>query len=302
MITDIPNASDFYFAGIELLDFSWETTLNLLFEYKNLTEATGLTDEDWEKTYWQSAARSLSISMATIQQAVELIIKGRICEISPFLLLVDPPKQWPTPVVGESLSFSKFRTLDAHDLIKVNNLFSSTVFSSAFTEKFHKLRNIRNKFVHTVTGQPTNDAINVVITLLFFFRELFPSENWAKTRFTSLSQSPFFRVTNDSYSINNVLEEIHYVYEILSGQDVKLYFGVNKNNRLYHCPKCRLSAESDYDEVPRIADFHQEDGNRLFCPICADYFTVEYKNCDEDGCDGNLFYPEFKMCLTCGNH
>jgi len=126
-VTNIPTEEDFYTSGTELLDFSWDVVARLLTDIDE-AEYFGVDPEEISDNYWAAAKRRLTTSLAITQQGVEFILKGKIAAISPFLLITDAPAKWPSPYEGEPIKFSEFRTVDAQDLIRVLDTFSSALF------------------------------------------------------------------------------------------------------------------------------------------------------------------------------
>ena len=90
MINDVPTVKDFFDSGIELFDFAWDTVANLI---TNLSQAIemGVKEKDVAEDYWAASKRRLTTALAMTQQGVEFVLKGKISEVSPFLLLADGP-------------------------------------------------------------------------------------------------------------------------------------------------------------------------------------------------------------------
>ena len=120
MIKDVPSSQDFFEAGIELFDFAWDTVSPL---WTNLSEAEeeGVDTAEVSEQYWAAAKRRLTTALAMTQQGVEFILKGKIAEISPHLLLAGSHDRWPSPYEGHDLTFSQFKMVDAQDLIRLHD-------------------------------------------------------------------------------------------------------------------------------------------------------------------------------------
>ena len=112
MIVDVPSSQDFFDSGIELFDFAWDTVAALL---TNLAQAEewGIDPVEVSEEYWAAAKRRLTTALAMTQQGVEFILKGKIAEISPYLLLAEGPSKWPSPYGDCKPNFSEFKTVDA---------------------------------------------------------------------------------------------------------------------------------------------------------------------------------------------
>jgi hypothetical protein len=191
MVNNIPSASDYFESGKEVFNFAWNTVSSLLCTFDDAGYYVHDPDDELEEAFWQAATRELSTAITIVQQGVELFLKGRIAEISPFLLIAsDAPSRWPSPYDGKPIDFSQFRTIDAQDLVRVHDIFSENQLPEVFTARFDELRELRNTIIHSTGKNVTARAIEVVDALLFMHRSLFPNENWMTTRREFLRRSP----------------------------------------------------------------------------------------------------------------
>ncbi len=86
MIQNIPKHEDFFNSGLSLLNFSWETVASLLTDLDE-AEGWGVDVDEVSDAFWQASKQRLTTSLAVAQQGVEFILKGKIAEISPYLLI-----------------------------------------------------------------------------------------------------------------------------------------------------------------------------------------------------------------------
>jgi len=296
---DIPTANDFFISGKELFDFSWEIVAKLLGDIDD-AEYYGENSEEVSDSYWAAAKRRLTTALSITQQGVELILKGKIAEISPYLLIVDPPSKWPSPYDGKAVSFLDFRTVDAQDLIRVIDTFADEPMPSDFVEQFHQLREKRNRIMHSVDKKLVVNVTEVVESLLFMHKSLFPEENWASVRLRFLDVSPESELGANEYSRNIVCREISLVIELLKPSKVKTYLGIDKKQRRYICPACYDEANKDqgFEYYLAVLKPKGPDSNKLYCPICNSTHTVVRQICKEKNCPGNVMSEE-GYCLTC---
>lgn len=299
MVTDLPTANDFYVSGKELLNFSWDIVSKLLIDLDD-AEYFGLETEEVSDSYWDAAKRRLTTALSITQQGVEFILKGKIAAISPYLLIVDPPNKWPSPNSEIPLSFSDFRTIDSQDLIRVIDTFSDSKMESSFVCQFHKLRKKRNEIMHSVVKQLTISASEVVESLLYMHKALFPQENWAAVRIRFLDEAPDSELGADEYCINTVCQEISLVIKLLKPAKVKEFFGIDKKQRKYICPTCYSGANRDIDFEYKLAVLKPKGPNskQLYCPVCDAIHQVSRQKCKRNKCLGNVL-DEDGMCLTC---
>ena len=301
MISDTPNADDFYESGKELLGFAWETVAELLL---NLEEAEyfGVNKKEVSDAYWDAAKRRLSTALSITQQGVELILKGRLVEISPFLLISGQPSTWPSPYEGGPIRFPKFRTVDAQDLARVHDTFSSTPLSPGFIERFVSLREKRNTILHSVDKSLNVPVLEVIDSILFIHKQFFPAETWGELRCVHLLRSPDIELGSIDYVKNRACREICVVVDLLKPAQVKTYFRIDKKQRRYFCPNCYDEANHDVDFEYKLAVLRPKgrDSTEVYCPICNCTYTVSRDHCEQGSCPGNVISTDFGICLTCG--
>lgn len=299
MAVNIPTASDFFVAGKELLDFAWDVIAQLL---KNLDEAEyfGVDTAEVSEGYWLSARRRLTTALAITQQGIEFILKGKIAEISPYLLLADPPTKWPSPYEGTTTDFSSFRTIDAQDLVRVHDTFAVKHLDEGFVVRFHELRDKRNRIMHSVDKNIAVHVKDVVDALLFMHKALFPNEGWGSVRLSFLEAAPESELGSGDFVINTIAWELDLVLGLLTPAQVQTYFGIDKKQRRYVCPECYSKANTDNGFEYKLAIFQPKgpSSTSLYCMVCNATYPVSREDCDKSDCPGNVI-SEDGMCLTC---
>lgn len=173
MINDVPSPQDFLDSGVELFDFAWDTAAAL---WTNLSEAEdcGIDCAEVSGEYWTAAKRRLTTALAMTQQGVEFILKGKIAEISPYLLIAEGPSRWPSPYDGHELTFSEFKTVDAQDLIRLHDTVQKVQLSPSFVDQFNALRKKRNTIAHSIDKKlkvHTSEVIETISALNSIFME-----------------------------------------------------------------------------------------------------------------------------------
>ncbi len=300
MVNNIPTAQEFYTSGKELLDYSWDVIANLL---TNLDDAGyyGIDLQEISESYWNSAKRQLTTALSITQQGIEFILKGKIAKISPFLLIADPPRKWPSPYRDVDIDFAHLRTIDAQDLVRVYDTFSGELLPQNFVEKFHEMRNKRNRIMHSVDKNITVHVTDVIETLLFMFNLLFPDEIWPILRLDFLRSAPDAELESDEYSTHRVCREMSLVIKLLEPAQVKEFFNIDKNQRRYICPGCSSRANTDFEFEYKLAVLtpKESNSNSLYCPICNEIYSVKRQSCGKN-CLGNVI-SENGICLTCNS-
>jgi hypothetical protein len=300
MIKNIPPPQEFYEAGLSLLNFAWETVTALLIEL-NESEEAGLEVDEIKNAFWSAARQHLTTSLAIAQQGVEFILKGRISEISPFLLIDNLPKDFPKGSTSNDLNFSDFRTIDSQDLIKIHDTFSSERLPVGFQDKFEDLRKKRNSIMHTVNKNLVVQATDVISDILSVHKYMFPDRSFISFRRNALDTSPTSELYSNDHVDSKVIREFSLVIDLLPPNLVKEFFGFNKKQRRYICPTCNHACADSYF-IPETAFLipNTATANTLFCFICKEKHPVERTTCFDEKCKGNVRSIEYDMCVTCG--
>ena len=296
----MPTSDDYYQSGKELFDFAWNVVTELLTTFDE-AEYYGIDPNEVSDAYWKAARRSITTALSVTQQGVEFLIKGKIAQISPYILVSDNPRNWPTPYGRNCIEFSEFRTLDAQDLIRTHDTFSDDIFSDEFVDRFNSLRDQRNKLMHSVDKNTEVSVAQLVDAILYMHKALLPMESWPKIRLEFLRQSPTSEFGSWEVAINRVSWETELAIKHLTPKQVKSYFNIDKKQRAYFCPECLCGADTNAGFEEKLARLTSKGGsaNELYCPICDNKFTVTRENCESESCLGNVI-SEDGTCLTCG--
>ena len=203
MIENIPNPGLLCNSGIEQLNFSWQIVIDTLKLLKSAQDQGELYD--WQiDEFWRSSRRNLLSAYAQVFQGVELIIKGKIAEVSPYILidnLVEKTKGCANPEKNPkgkkvSIDFSEFKTIQESELLNVYMGVSDCVLEQSFIERYEKMRKMRNKIMHLeIQGFETPDKLKelaneIIENILCMFNTLMPNKKWMDCRATSISGSP----------------------------------------------------------------------------------------------------------------
>ncbi|MFM0478481.1 hypothetical protein [Paraburkholderia strydomiana] len=305
MIANLPTPEDFYTSGKELLNFAWDSTATLLMDVDRAVEYVHEDDlAEVSQQYWAASKRTLTTALTVIQQAVELVIKGRIAEVSPYLLISDGPSRWPSPYEGKPVDFDRFRTIDAQDLIRVHDTFAPEHLDANFVDKFRRLREIRNVVMHSAGKNVTVQVAEVVDSALFMHKSLFPLERWFPMRREFLRTAPSSALGAGEYATNNACWEASIVKKLLQPAQVRAYLGVEKKERAYYCPECLDDASSDIGLDYKLAVLRPDnrDGCDVYCPVCDNIYHAEKYEHRLKGCEATLYSGSSGRCLVCGRH
>lgn len=300
MIKNIPIPEDFINSGLSLLNFAWETVASLLTDLDD-AEGWGVDVDEVSDAFWQASKQRLTTSLAVAQQGVEFILKGKIAEISPYLLILGSPKEWPSSCDKKDLSFADFHTIDANDLIKVHNTFSKEKLSDSFIIKFDDLRRKRNAIMHTVDRRLNLHVTDVIVEILSVHKHLFPDINWVGVRRKFLEKAPLTELHSYDYVEPRLIWEFSLITELLKPAHMKEFFDFNKKRRRYICPNCQHeSRESEFKPKTALLEPNTSKSTNLYCFVCEGIIEVERTDCTNEECPGNVVSVEFETCATCG--
>lgn len=335
MIENIPTSEDFRDQGIWFLNLAWDAVFDLLKEFSEFVEFSMSTlDHDYgeyieycdpevdskflefckeassdqayvdkvHKRYWDAAKKPLSIAHALSQQGAELIMKSRIAEISPYLLISNPPKDWPKECDKKDTSFADFRTIDAQDLIRAYNAVSQEKLPEDFTSKFNEFRKTRNAVFHTVDNR-LEFSEKKIITYILDIANICAPKQWPQLRQAYLTDSPVSQAIYIETCNNSLCEEMAMMIKLLGQKKLIELFDFDKKQRRYICPECHRGLNKDYDpDNPMTAQLkpNKPSSTNLFCFVCGENIAVIREDCKEDGCKGNVICAEYdNECLTC---
>lgn len=306
MIKSVPQSSDFVGHGIDYLNLAWSSVINLHVDAQMAEEYRSLHEEDEEVgrgRFWTAAERELGTALSLVGQGAEFLLKGRICDISPWLLITKNPTDWPRKSEREDVSFSQFRTIDAQDLIKVHDTFAAERLPDGFHVAFDSLRKQRNALMHTVDTSIRLTAADILEKTLLITEYLLGGHTWINHR-----RSYVERDRNSTYPYENGFEfydyqiarEISTALDLLTPKLIRRFFGFDKRQRSYICPYCS-NLEHAEDLECRTAQLRPNSptSKSVFCFVCERTSEVIRANCIDPDCKGNVRDEGHDQCLTC---
>ena len=150
MITNVPTPDEFRAHAEDVLNVAWTSILEF---YHHLGEADVESwDDDGEVTaqFWAAAQRSLLVAATLIHQAADASLQSAIADVSPFLLIASPPREWPGGCTTADTEFSAFRSHDSRELPRVYDTVVDPRLEDSTKHFLETLRELRNRAVHTV--------------------------------------------------------------------------------------------------------------------------------------------------------
>ena len=279
MISGIPTASDLHRTAINWMNLAWSSTIECLNEvrewreYQEEREANPVGLPSRVETLIKAQRFRITNAVSLLQQSLELFLKAKVAEVSPFFLISGDPRAWPKPDKNNVLDFSEFRTVDAVDLVKLVNTVSKEALPEKFVEQYNKLRIDRNKIVHLDTGNMVFESTVVLLQILGAHAALFPGQNWQRFRqenFTPKSTHEDDEYELD-YSYDSYLTEIAIMLENLQPAQLKAFLGYTKGGRRVDCPNCENLTTKHYAGGRQYAQINKD--KSIYCIACTTNFA-----------------------------
>jgi len=261
------------------MNLAWSSTIECLNEvrewreYQEEREANPVGLPSRVETLIKAQRFRITNAVSLLQQSLELFLKAKVAEVSPFFLISGDPRAWPKPDKNNVLDFSEFRTVDAVDLVKLVNTVSKEALPEKFVEQYNKLRIDRNKIVHLDTGNMVFESTVVLLQILGAHAALFPGQNWQRFRqenFTPKSTHEDDEYELD-YSYDSYLTEIAIMLENLQPAQLKAFLGYTKGGRRVDCPNCENLTTKHYAGGRQYAQINKD--KSIYCIACTTNFA-----------------------------
>lgn len=319
MISDIPSADDFLQASMDLLNLAWDATVELYLD-RAQSGGTLSPDADPGDHYWRSAQPILTSSFTLIVQAIEFFLKGRICSVSPYLLLSGQSGGWPKNADQVDTSFSDYRSVDAQDLVRIHNSVCLPRLPAKFTNWYDMKRRERNRAMHTVGGSNTLLDKDVIVAVLEASEHILGRQSWVDARLGYLRRTPSERIreawapsevanpeTWIAYQLGAAQREIMSVIKYLDvGQGIR-FFGFDTRKPCLICPRCLSLRGNEFffelkdleqDLYLRTLQERPEDPpNTASCIFCKSSVSTIHKMCPQ--CGDAIAEAHTGICLDC---
>jgi hypothetical protein len=289
MIVGVPDHHILKETAIGWMNLAWDSAID---EARQFQDAEFLY-EDIEKEHgadvakaaiekhWRAKQLLLNNAFSLLQQCLEIALKAKIAEVSPFLLIAGDPRTWPKAKDGTNIiDFSNFRTIDAVQLCGAVNTVSATPLSKEFTEFYDRLRQSRNKIAHLNASAIIIEVKSLLVDILTAQKHLFPDVRWTTFRNDYLRSTEQFDdkdnlFSGDDYTPDVMAREVHTALQALDSDHLQEFFIFDDSEEAYRCPHC-LAGRNESDDEREFVQFAGSD--RMQCILCLSSYTVaEYK-------------------------
>ncbi len=261
-------------------------------------------DEEIDAELWQSAQRTLATSLLLTHQGCELLLKGRIAHVSPYLLLSSDIKQWPRASTNNDVSFEDIRTIDAQDLIRLHDIVSAKPLSGEFRNGYTALRQKRNTVAHGISKSIQFTSKEMLKSILEIVHELLPTEKWfslRRNRLENNADSVLYPGESVDHHEFVLTREALILIQEFDRKDLIRYFRFDKRRRRYYCPTCTTYDCIEYLDGPRLGvlEPNSPQSKVLYCFVCGEKHEVIRTKCIHEDCKGNVISKSDNQCLTC---
>lgn len=291
---DIPTSFQLMDAGKRLLFSAWRDIAALALELKFPNEDLDDSERLGEKEFWKIHRSSLEATLVLILGGAELLLKGKIAEKSPFLILKDSSQ------FDLKKSFLDCETIPAIKLIKVYEVVAGKALQQPFKSIFNELREQRNRIIHLGFSGAELDARKLLKNILIMTKALC-NENWIEIYNAHISIPNH----NSSGHMEETLSHLKFFpksIELLDSAIVKEQLSIDSKSKSLHCPKCilHISHKYLYEGNGEVGDywsvFQKSDKKSFFCVCCSQIISITPITC---ACQNGYSGENYLSCLGC---
>ncbi len=317
MIIEIPEPGDYETASLNLLNLGWDLAAGSMLAWAE-SDVIHPTDTDERRIsmgdgreiviggkddtyspeerskaefdFWARSQPALGNALAMVQQAVELALKGRVARVSPFLLIIRDPRDYPKGSTTKDISFSAFRTIDAADLLRVHDTVCPKRLGADFAQFWDGLRRERNLFIHSGSVGSVVKPTKVMAYILYVNEHLFAGKRWFERRLYYLNndelQAAYLLEPAERYT--SALQEFQAALNHLPPKFSRHLFGYDHRSRRYMCIHCYDEMNRNYNDDMELCDNAQlrpksAKSTTLHCVLCERDTEVMRQKCVECG-------------------
>lgn len=309
MIKEVPSCHDYTETGVMYLNLALDSIFDLyLTQDAVLKWNEEIKEYDFPKTLVGdvlTAYRYNMLNAATlVQQGLEMLLKGHITNVSPYLLITSNLKDWPKPIHNTSdVLYSDFKTIDAIDLVSMLSVVTNINVTEQFRQRINESRRRRNKILHSCDAALSVIPLELVKFIIEIAKNLLVDEAFIEKRRKYLR----IRETNllgvFGYGLQ-LIREGEILLNILTNREKGLYFGVDSTSRWYFCPECAYNYyhHTKEDKTFRTAKLlpNKPESETVRCCVCGESTKVSRVKCDH--CEGNVIEEDEHMCMSCGEY
>jgi hypothetical protein len=307
LILNLPSAKEMEQTALRIYFSAWVSLMRVVAEMQDehhedydyvdseLTLNQDKTDAN-RAHFVELAQPDLQLIYSMIQHSQEIALKSKLCEVSPFLLLLGTEvRTWAKP----NGDFSTFRTIDASDLLKVADAVFPKNFSDSFKQQYDVVRGGRNKIQHLGAYKDQLDPMVLVDIMVKQYGTLHKNKTWLHNRLSfqrAVRHSAFYDKRWNE--LTAMFEELSIVFDVFTNRQYKEIFGFSRQTRRYLCLECLWDSKSDIRVHTATLS---EAGDTVTCHLCGSSQEVLRHDCRDPECKSNVLTPDERhTCLVCG--
>ena len=320
MIENQPSPSDYQNVAFECLIQAYKSICKV----DNEELAEGILRSD----IWDYNEIVLKTSVILTHQALEALLKSKISEIDPLLLLEQKQEKDKTSKKPVNCDFTDLYTISGQELLRI---FFTNVDSSDYDKKlanhFEEVRLLRNKLVHGIGANKLNPE-PVLILIFRTFTFLCGKDSFWDALQDKFYEHPAQLEGEPKFVFERADQYVHleYLEALLGRGEMNKHFEHDFKARRYFCPDCTgeegvlVTEDGQASLYPNFKytflSPNETDSNNANCLVCSQDFEVERVDCNNKDCKGNVIFIDrddedideetgevytepTKICLTC---
>lgn len=298
MIVDLPKKEDFEVVAKEHLTEAFLILFRIYENYYDIYSGKSLTEYPI-KNIWEFQKPALRTALVLLYQGLESILKSKIAEVSPLLLIDQKRNDWPTSPDSKTVPFDTLYTFSGESLLKT--YLAIIPEDKSFLILFEDLRKKRNSGVHG------KDLVNidpkyVLTAILTTITKWYGPDEWFKLLKENICNHPLFGSFDSNYESTQSYKYLQFTLDLLGRKTLSKHISTNIKGRPYFCPDCTFYMETAMDKLEKKWAFILAD-SKLHCINCNNSFEIERRECDFPPCPGNVLYEGIDdghyLCCTC---
>lgn len=314
MITQVPNPDEYKDVAIDCLVQAY----NNIYQVDSQITPTITREELW--AYNQIVLRT---AIVLIHQGAEGLMKSKICEVSPLLIIDKRRSEWKTLPNSSDESFADMYTIGGDDLIRTfYACIDVQTIGLDYLNHFEEIRVKRNKIIHGL-GSENLTPEYVLKLILWTFTHLLGKDSFWKAVLYRFYTHPGLDKDDPELEWEEMLHynRMEHLDMCLGKGELKKHFSIDITARPYLCPECTSRAEQITTSgilrpESKWAFLHPNEptSEEVTCIVCQSTHDVIRENCVKEGCKGNVKYlleegeaaeeddegePDIWVCLTC---
>jgi len=283
MIVGVPTSDELHSTAVGWLNLAWEIAIRDLSNSQDIEEYQSTMEVEDQTKVEAPAAKiwsyELNNAISLLQQSLEIELKARIAEVSPFLLIAGDPQSWPKPDKHGQVDFSDFRTLDSVQLCRTCNVVSDRPLPPQFVTLYGNVRKARNKIAHLSAANVRASSGEIVRMILTAHGLLYGKGTWLefRRRHLTIEAQPSEVYPDYEDSTNDTLNhEFSSLLSELQPSELREFFGFDSRKSGLTCFNC-LDQRTQWCDVHWDFAQKQKDG-AVKCVVCQHlYASAEYK-------------------------